>query len=77
MCHNMFIEVKSSNILEVAYSEENLLLRVRFKSGKVYQYHKVPPEAYKQFILAESKGSYFAKFIKGKYNYIQEPEISE
>lgn len=62
----MIIE-DSSNIAEVDYNDSNHSLRVKFHSGGEYIYDAVPKRIYESLITAESKGSYFYKNIRNKY----------
>lgn len=62
-------EVKSSNIKSIGYDEENKNLEIEFHLGAVYSYTGVPKEAYDALMAAESKGSAFARLIKGVFNY--------
>lgn len=57
----------SSNIAEVDYNESNHSLRVKFHSGGEYIYDAVPRKIYDNLLLVESKGSYFYKNIRNKY----------
>jgi hypothetical protein len=61
--------VQSSNLLTVGYDEVALILEVQFRNGGVYQYDGVPLAEYKALMTAESKGSYFDRHIRNKYNY--------
>ena len=63
-------KVESSNINSVGYDNEDLL--VKYNSGTVYRYKKVPKNIYEEFIKAESKGRYMNSNIKGKYEYLRE-----
>jgi hypothetical protein len=60
--------VESSNIVSVGYDGARKLLHVEFKGG-VYEYADFPQEAHAEFMLAGSKGSFFAKVIKGNPLY--------
>lgn len=59
--------ISSSNIDAVAYSLGNLF--IRFHSGGVYSYDKVPFAIYDGIRTAESAGKFFHRFIKGQYEY--------
>jgi len=63
--------VKSSNLTHVGYDSATRELAVTFTSGKTYRYADVPDEVVARFMEAESKGSFFARNIKGKF---QSPE---
>ena len=60
------IQVQSSNIEEIGYSDDSKLL-VRFKGGKVYEYADVPADLFNEFRAAQSVGSFFHKNILGKF----------
>jgi hypothetical protein len=47
---------------------------VQFHSGKVYRYFVFPPDLYEELLVTESKSSYFAEHIRGKFLY---EEVSE
>jgi hypothetical protein len=59
--------VNSSNLASAGYDPEAQTLEIAFNNGRVYQYLNVPPEAFEDFNKAESKGSFFAKTIRGRY----------
>lgn len=51
-------------IASYEYGAETESLTITFVSGKVYRYFNVPPELYRQFTVAFSKGNFFNKYIK-------------
>lgn len=59
--------VQSSHISTIDYNADSRTLTVKFTNGAVYQYLAVPQFIYTALNLAPSKGEYFAKYIKGKY----------
>ena len=59
--------VTSSNISHVGYREDDQTLRVRFGNKNTYEYAGVPEELAKQFLVAESVGSFFSKNIKNQW----------
>ena len=62
--------VESSNLAAVGYDPETTTLEIQFKKGPVYQYYKVPPEVYEEFMESESVGEAFSQLIKsGGYKY--------
>lgn len=56
--------VESSNIKSIGYSSEHRTLEIEFKKGSVYQYNPITQETFNALMAADSKGGYFAKFIK-------------
>lgn len=44
-------------------------LFIRFRSGGIYSYDKVPFDYYSALQKAESAGKFFHKFIRGKFHY--------
>jgi hypothetical protein len=61
-------KVNSTNIQAIGYDTETQTLAVQFPNGKVYHYEGVKLDTYTAFRDDESKGTFFAKFIRGKYN---------
>ena len=49
------------------YDEMSQTLRIRFPNGKVYSLDGVPPDIAKGYVEADSKGSYFNQYLRGKY----------
>lgn len=64
-----WIAIDSSCIDAVAYSQLESILRIRFNSGQVYQYDRVPHNVFLSLLDADSKGSYFSRYIKDIYPY--------
>lgn len=65
--------VESSNIegyaVVVNADSKDLTLYIKFKSGDLYLYRNVPESVLVSFVDAESKGKYFAKNIKGHFDF--------
>lgn len=57
-------QVESSQIKSIGYEPQNYALEIEFKGGSVYRYDNVPGDQYQGLMSAESKGTYFGKFIK-------------
>ena len=70
-----WIPVESTNIAAIAAGpidesgkETVVSVWIKFKTGEAeWEFKKVPVDIWEQFVAAESKGSFFAKNIKGKY----------
>jgi hypothetical protein len=64
--------VDSSNIEAIGYDIENAELHVRFIKGGTYVIRGVPQDVYDGLMSADSKGSYYNRFIKPNY-----PDVSK
>lgn len=72
------IACESSQISGFGYDAESRTLAVQFPGrgvtpGSTYHYANVPPEVFAEFQAAESKGTFFGKNIRGKYDYEKQP----
>lgn len=68
--NEMIIEHVSSTAIDaIAYDEQRLLLRIRFKSGRTYSYENVPVDVYEELLSAESQGAYFNRNIRDAFEY--------
>jgi hypothetical protein len=63
--------VDSSLIKSIGYDEEIQVLQVEFKEGHIRDYKKVPPEFYKEFLTAASKGKFYLNHIRKKFDFNQ------
>jgi hypothetical protein len=63
------IHVESSSVASVGYAAEVRALEIEFRSGAVYRYFDVPAEIYGALLVAESKGAYFNRAVKGRFGY--------
>ena len=61
--------VESSHIASVGYDEEQRIMEIVFRDGRVYHYLEVPPERVLSLLRAESKGRYLNAEIKPGYAY--------
>jgi KTSC domain len=69
------IEVKSSNILSIGYSEKSARLFVRFKDGdRLYFYDPVPPIVWLGLLYSQSKGRYLSSQIVPFFRYSRAKE---
>lgn len=59
--------VTSSNIDQLGYYQGTLF--IQFKSGAAYKYDQAPYHVYQILAKAESVGSAFHRFVKGRYRY--------
>lgn len=59
----------SSVVAHISYDEARSVLRVRFVSGAVYDYKKVPEKVFLALKHSGSKGTYLNTHIKGTYKF--------
>lgn len=59
--------VKSSNIAELGYDAATSTMAVGFSGSGRYFFGGVPRETFDGLLKADSKGSYFAKNVRGRY----------
>jgi len=59
------VAVKSSNVESVSFHDG--VMEVKFKGGGHYTFHGVTEQQHRAFMAAESKGTHFAKHIRGKF----------
>ena len=61
------ITVRSTNIRAIGWDSVSSTLYVKFTSNAHYAYAPVSEATFKAFLKASSKGQYFAKNIRDKY----------
>ena len=59
--------VNSSKVRSVGYDEKSQTLEVELSNGQVYQYVKVYPEVYRQFMAAPNPTSFYDDKIAEDY----------
>ncbi len=59
----------SSLLKESIYDFDSKTLEVTFQNGAKYMYTNIDAETYQEFSTVESKGSFFGKNIRGKFEY--------
>jgi hypothetical protein len=62
------LPVQSSNLKAIGYDHATQTMAVQFLNGNIYHYDSVPQTVYDNFMADDSKGSYFSKFVRGKYD---------
>lgn len=60
-------KVKSSNLEIVGYDPKAKTMQVKFHSGNIYEFSAVSRFVYDALLQSESKGQFFNKFIKGRF----------
>ncbi|GGC02046.1 KTSC domain-containing protein [Dyadobacter sediminis] len=58
------VSVDSSSLAAIGYDYPKRTLRVKFLSGRMYDYKEVDPEIFQLFLKSPSKGSFFDRNIK-------------
>jgi KTSC domain len=61
--------VESTTLATVGYDKTHKLLLLAFRSRATYQYFGVPAELHQALLDAPSKGSYFNRFVRGRFPY--------
>ena len=61
--------VDSTTLATVAYDKARGLLQLVFRSRAIYQYFGVAAAVHEALLGAPSKGSYFNRFIRGRFPY--------
>lgn len=69
MAINM-VTVDSTSIFEIGYLRRTLM--VKFNSGRIYEFKKVPRAVFDLFMKSKSKGQFFNENVKALY---QEKEV--
>jgi len=69
-----WVSLDSSVLQAVAYVAQRRWLYLRFQSGEIYRYFDFPPQQYRDFLDADSKGAYFGKHIRTHFLYEQLPQ---
>jgi KTSC domain-containing protein len=59
--------IASTVITSLGYDPFTNMLEVEFRSGRIYQYLRVPPAVHAALLRAESIGSYFNRRIRDQY----------
>lgn len=61
------LSTDSSCLIGIGYESHQEVLEVTFPTGDVYQYFEVPPRVYLELLVADSKGKFYNRHIKGTY----------
>jgi hypothetical protein len=64
-----WVPVKSGLFVAAAYRNHARQLYLRFRDGKIYRYLECPVSVYREFLTAESKGSYFSQHIRNQFRH--------
>lgn len=69
LLHRLTSPRSSSSVAAMYYRRKEHKLYVRFTKGAVYEYTNVPEVVYRRFRRSDSLGSFFAREIRGQYEY--------
>lgn len=65
------IAVDSTTLRTVGYAAKRQLLQIEFQNRSIYQYFEVPPTVYAELMEAQSKGAYFNRTIRPRFDHAQ------
>ena len=68
-------KLNSSLLSEYIYDEETSSLIVKFNNSDDMYFYNLPTSVFKSFLIAESKGAFFHKKIKGAYPWKKVKDI--
>jgi lysyl-tRNA synthetase, class II len=63
------VKLTSSSLAMAHYDPEQGRLRLQFRDGALYEYFDVPGETVNQLLSAPSKGYFFNRFIRGRFEH--------
>jgi lysyl-tRNA synthetase class 2 len=72
------IAVDSITLRAVGYDAERRLLQIQFHNRSTYQYFEVPATVFEELIKAPSKGAYFNRSIRPRFDFalVKAPSLS-
>lgn len=62
------VRVRSDAISAIGYDPDTQQMCIRFTSGKMYNFCRVPLETHERFMRSTSKGSFYNDRIRGRYS---------
>jgi hypothetical protein len=68
-----WLPLESTALSSAAYFPDQRTLYLKFRSGEIYRYFEFPPEQYRDFLAADSKGQYFQFHIRNEFRCEQLP----
>jgi len=69
------VAVVSTMLLTVAYDPDCEQLELEFCDHAVYRYFNVPATIHQGLMDAPSKGGYFNRAIRGRFDYVRETAL--
>jgi hypothetical protein len=67
--------VASTTLATVDYDPSAQMLWLEFCSRAVYRYCDVPLAVYQGLMTAPSKGTYFNRYIRGRFKFHRQPDF--
>ena len=67
------IRLDSTPLAAVAYDDRHGELKLDFRDGARYTFSGVAPELFRNLLRATSKGSFFNRYIRGRFPYAKLP----
>ncbi|WP_370004330.1 KTSC domain-containing protein [Pseudomonas sp. N2-3-1-14] len=61
------VAVHSEAMTAVGYDAGSKRMRIRFQQGHAYDFCNVPPSIHEGLMSAASKGSYYNRYIRDRY----------
>jgi len=62
------ISVISSAIRKIGYDPDTMRMKITFKQGTTYLFCRVPQDLFDRFINSRSKGTFYNRYIEGRYH---------
>ena len=62
--------VDSTTLRRVGYDADHQLLQIEFQNLSIYQYFDVPAAVCEELMQAPSKGAYFNRSIRPRFDYV-------
>ena len=65
--HTMSQSVPSASSWSAVYNPSTQTMSITFPGGQIYDFDGVPPDIAQKFQEADSKGSFYNTYIRGRY----------
>ena len=66
-----WMDMPSTAIRRIAYRSEQSALDIQFVTGRVYRYFAVPQEVAEGFRRVQSKGGYFNRALRDRFEFVR------
>jgi len=68
------VTLDSTTLVAVAYDDRHGKLQLDFRDGARYVYTGIAAELFHDLLCATSKGSFFNRYIRGRFPYAKLPD---